>query len=153
MKAPRLRYSISKVASVAHISASLPTPSVYLWRYTSRAKACLLGIAGYQDPSNGGGANTPPRATLKVLRGTPHYFHTMTDFTNTSPSGQVFSGSAEVMPADAVVIWAWSNSSNDWLRQSDVVDYELAAAQVQAIQAQCPEARAVFTPCTATSKA
>ena len=73
----------------------------------------------------------------------------MTNFQNTSPSGQTITGSTDMDLSNAVVIWAWSNSCNDWLRQSDAVNYDIAARQVRALQAQCPEIRPAFTRCVA----
>ena len=73
----------------------------------------------------------------------------MNNFQNTSPSGQTITGSTDIDLSDAVVVWAWSNSCNDWLRQSDAVDYTIASAQVRAIQQQCPEVRPSFTRCIA----
>ena len=71
----------------------------------------------------------------------------MTQFTNSSPSGEVIAGFTDLDLSNAVVIWAWSNSCNEWLRQTEAVDFFVAAPQIRAMQAQCPEIRAVFTRC------
>ena len=71
----------------------------------------------------------------------------MTNFQSAGPNGQIVTGSTELNVSDAVVIWAWSNSCNDWLRQSDAVDRSVALAGIAALQAQCPEIRPCLTQC------
>jgi hypothetical protein len=73
----------------------------------------------------------------------------MTKFQSVGPNGVVINGTTDLDLADAVVIWAWSNSCNDWLRQSGAVDTSTAVAGIEALRAQCPEIKPCLTACVA----
>ena len=66
----------------------------------------------------------------------------------TSPSGEVFRCTTTLNPAVCCVVWAWSNSSEAWLRQTGFVPYSEAGRQLSALLADCPTVRPVLTPCT-----
>ena len=67
----------------------------------------------------------------------------------TSPSGEVFRGTTTLNPAVCCVVWAWSASSEAWLRQSGFVPYSEAGRQLTALLADCPTVRPALTPCVA----
>jgi hypothetical protein len=71
----------------------------------------------------------------------------MTKFQTVGPNGAIVTGSTDLDPSSAVVIWAWSNSCNDWLRQSGAVEQSVAVAGIQALMAECPEIRPCLTQC------
>lgn len=73
----------------------------------------------------------------------------MTKFQSIGPSGEIVTGATDLDPSAAVVIWAWSNSCDAWLRQSGAVDESIAIAGVEALLAECPEIRPCLTRCVA----
>ena len=67
--------------------------------------------------------------------------------TTTSPDGQVFRGTTTLNPAVCCVVWAWSSSSERWLRQTGFVPYSEAGRNMAALLADCPAIRPALTPC------
>lgn len=70
----------------------------------------------------------------------------MNIYETTSPTGDTISMQSP-LGGILVVIWAWSNSCSDWLRQSGPVDPAEAVHHLASITADCPTVRAVLTPC------
>lgn len=66
-----------------------------------------------------------------------------------APNGDTFRGSTTLNPDTCCVVWAWSDSSQAWLRQSDFVPYSQAGRQLSALCAECPTVRPVLTPARA----
>lgn len=73
----------------------------------------------------------------------------MTKFQSTSPSGEIVTGTTEHDLSSAVVLWAWSNSCNDWLRQTDAEPVTEVTAYLQQLLDECPTVRPAMTPCVA----
>jgi hypothetical protein len=71
-----------------------------------------------------------------------------TDFTNASPDGlHHFHSAAAGDLTTLVVLWAWSASSQAWLRQTDAEPALEVLTYLQALLADCPTVRAALTPC------
>jgi len=62
------------------------------------------------------------------------------------PDGTRVDGSTVLNANTCCVVWAWSESSQCWMRQTDFVPYSHAAKAVGAITAECPNVRPVLTP-------
>jgi len=73
----------------------------------------------------------------------------MTDFVTSDLNGGLFRGKTDLNLdlSDAVVVWAWSNSSNSWLRQSGASRADWALQFVKTTHRDCPDIRVAFTPC------
>ena len=71
----------------------------------------------------------------------------MANFVTPDLNGGKFKSNTPLTLSTAVVLWAWSNSCNSWLRQSEAITLEGALAFSLKVNAECPESRIAFTPC------
>ena len=71
----------------------------------------------------------------------------MTEYITPDLNGGKYKGNTPLTLSHAVVLWAWSNSCNSWLRQTEAITAEGALAFSLKLNAECPEARVAFTPC------
>lgn len=62
------------------------------------------------------------------------------------PDGTEIRGTTELTPATCCIVWAWSESQQCWLRQSDFTPYSQAGKQLAQLMADCPTIRPVLAP-------
>lgn len=75
-----------------------------------------------------------------------HYAYPERSVVSIGPDGTEIRGTTAFTPDTCCIVWAWSESQQCWMRQSDFTPYSQAGKQLAELMAECPNVRPVLAP-------